>query len=226
MVRKFLKPVLSLMTVALVGFGLWSCSNENDDSTENRNKQRQNEYYSLSKTIAEKQDFISLIRNLENFSELPKDFETIRLLGEKNNLTEEERLLLCQSLGFRDLEEAYSFDMDNYRSMSAIHNEFGLDRFGSEELGIIFDGAIEIATSPLGNSCGDRYKSCKRGAYGVYLVEHAGCAGAGIGVGVLSFWCAGCAGAGLWAVCVTGASMHLSSMLDDCRYDYNDCLQN
>lgn len=34
MFSKFLKPVLSLMAVVLVGFGLWSCSNEDNSSVE------------------------------------------------------------------------------------------------------------------------------------------------------------------------------------------------
>jgi hypothetical protein len=186
----------------------------------------QNDLIFKATEISKNEKFIKLIENLNIFTESPKDFKLVNELGLKDKLNLEEQSQLLLGLGFKSQNEAFNFDMENFELIKAIYNDFDLNRLTKVELTYLFELAItNIPNYSLveKRTCSQILSSCNTGAWGVYILEHAGCASAGIGIGALSFWCAGCVGAGVWSACATGATMHMSSMLATCRDNYDDC---
>jgi hypothetical protein len=186
----------------------------------------------LGYKISTRKDFTELINQLSLFSDSPKNFELIKELGKKEKLNEDDKQILLNSLGFKSQETAYEFDINNHNIIKRIYEELKLNSLTKNEQLEVFIAAINNipnnvleSVSDRGRTCLQKFKSCKTGAWGIYIVEQAGCISAGVGVGALSFYCAGCAGAALYSACATGASMHMSSMLDDCKDAYDACLQ-
>lgn len=175
----------------------------------------------LGLAIAQDEDFIKLYKNLEYFSEFKSDRVLKNELLKKEKLDEAEKNILAKAIGFESAEAAFKFETENFTYIKTITKKYDLVVIDQPDLQFVFDTALENTTT--GRTCEEKLGSCKLGSWSIWIIEDAGCAAAGMAVGAASAWCGGCLGGVVASACLTAATLHLSSMLDTCADNYDDC---
>ncbi len=228
-------PYLSVVTAFL--FLFTSCSqfssNENGnfekESFEKKNAQTTT---TIAIELSKNTDFIALFERIILFSNQNINIEEVEKLLEKEVFNENKKLELAKAFGYKNIEDAYNYDMLNFDAIANINDLYNLKQFSESELLLIFTNVFELipikslnATSSkdLGQ-CDLILTACNQSAAGTYAATLVGCVGVGAGVGALSFWCAGCLGYGLYSVCAFGATYALLANLDLCDYAYQNCI--
>lgn len=151
-------------------------------------------------------------------------------IGLGNSFSQHDKEMYAKSLGFESLSHIQEIEKVTLKFVSMLDENYNLEEISSSEIenailsSIVTHSASFNETAMRGSNCSDRYSNCQLGAYGMYAVTGAGCVGLGAGVAALSFWCAGCAGVALGSACVAGAAAVLVSDLNECGYDYVDCV--
>lgn len=180
----------------------------------------------LSVEVSKNSKFVELSNILEKFSNNIVDAKSANVLFKEENLNENEKLRIANALGFNTLEDILKFEEKNLKLLSEIISEFKLNTLSNNDLNELFISSFNLTASNYqteGRTCEQKFRSCKIGAWGVYGVVMAGCAAAGVTIGVASFWSAGAIGGIVGAMCATAATASLSSMLDDCQDKFDDC---
>lgn len=177
--------------------------------------------------LSRDKNFVNLINNI---SKIPNEtnIDNYKRILEKKEISPEDEKDLAIAFGFRNLEDAQKFDSENSQLLKSLITDYSLKSLNPDELQNLVETAIVLIPEDqqpvVMSDCRGIKRNCIISSIAIYTIEATGCISAGVGLAGVSFWCGGCFGAAVGSVCIAAASAHYYTMLQDCNFEYQDCI--
>lgn len=169
-------------------------------------------------------NFVNIVSKLNSIAGRSYDSVTVDALNSRglSNLTPFEKTNLAIALGFNNIEEANTFDTNNYNDMFQIVQKFDLTSYPLLQQHVIFESAIKY--SSFSRNCAEEYNNAAKIIYGDYAMNLSMGVVGGAGIAALNFWNAGAVGVTAGATWCIGATIKMQGQIAQLEAAYKDCM--
>ncbi|WP_396177682.1 hypothetical protein [Flavobacterium sp.] len=183
----------------------------------------------VSQRLANDTNFIKFIANIRKIPN-ETNFNILNKIVGKKEISADDVTNFAVAFGFENIQSAEEFDASTTPILKVLVENYSLKNLESKELESLIEAAVALMPqdqiAETFSNCKGRLSNCRIASMAIYTIEAVGCVSAGVGLGGVTWWCGGCLGASVGSVCIAAATAHYFSMMSDCNYNYQDCINN